>query len=230
MKGRQEGLTVLLMALFTLGFGCSRQDAQPSPPPPQQQEYEGTIVAVGDSLTAGLGVNAEEAYPALLGKKLQAAGLNFRVVNAGSSGETSSGTLSRISWVLNLKPDIVILETGANDGLRGIDPELTRGNLLRLVDICKTGGVTVVLAGMRMVQNLGEAYTTAFANIYPEVARERGVILIPFFLEGVAGERRLNQEDGIHPTAAGYRKVVESVYPYVVRAIEQHRKQVRSRG
>jgi acyl-CoA thioesterase-1 len=230
MRGRQQALTVLLLALFTLGLGCSRQQAQASPASPRQGKYEGTIVAVGDSLTAGLGVSLEEAYPALLEKKLQAAGLNYRVINAGSSGETSSDTLSRLSWVLTLKPDIVILETGANDGLRGIDPQLTKGNLLRLVDMLKARGVTVVLAGMKMVQNLGEEYTTAFASIYPEVARARGVILIPFFLEGVAGDRRLNQEDGIHPTASGYRKVVETVYPYVIKAIEQHRRQVNRKG
>jgi len=175
---------------------------------------------VGDSLTAGLGVNEEDAYPAQLEKKLRAAGYDWKVVNAGISGETSSGTLSRINWVMKLRPDIVILETGANDGLRGIDPALTRKNIDETIRILKQRNVTVVLAGMQMVRNLGREFTQGFADIYPSLARKHGLILVPFFLQGVAGDPSLNQPDGIHPTAEGYRIITESVYPYARKAID----------
>jgi acyl-CoA thioesterase-1 len=142
-------------------------------------------------------------------------------VNAGISGETSSGALSRVAWVLKLRPDIVILETGANDGLRGIDPRVTRNNIDETIRILKENKVTVVLAGMRMVTNLGREFTRAFAAIYPELAGKHDVILVPFFLKGVAGEPSLNQADGIHPTPEGYRIVTETVYPFVLEAIER---------
>jgi len=195
-----------------------------SPPQRQSAPYEGTIVAVGNSLTAGLGVAEQFAYPALLERKLAAGGFRYRVVNAGISGETSSGTLSRIHWILTTKPDIVILETGANDGLRGIDPSLIRQNIQEIVRALKKANVAIILAGMRMVQNLGHEYTEAFQSIYPEVAKQFGIPLIPFFLAGVAGRSALNQADGIHPTAEGYKMVVETVYPYAVAAILERRK------
>jgi acyl-CoA thioesterase-1 len=147
------------------------------------------------------------------------------VVNAGVSGETSSGALSRVEWILeSLSPDIVILETGANDGLRGIDVDLARENILAIVTRLQEEGVTVILAGMQMVKNLGEDYGLAFAALYGEVAAETGAILVPFFLEGVAGDPSLNLADGIHPTAAGYRIVAGNVYPYVREAVERSRK------
>jgi acyl-CoA thioesterase I len=186
-----------------------------------QPAYEGTIAAVGDSLTAGLGVNEEEAYPALLERKLREKGYPWRVINAGISGETSSGVLSRLAWVLKLRPDIVILETGANDGLRGIDPKVTKRNIDEAVRILQENKVIVVLAGMRMVSNLGQEYLAAFASIYPAVAAKRGLLLVPFFLKGVAGDPALNQADGIHPTGEGYRIVTETVYPYALKAIEK---------
>ncbi len=212
----------LVMLVLLPGLvGCGQQE---TPPPPQERRvYTGTIVAVGDSLTAGLGVAEEQAYPAQLQKKLLRQGYQLQVVNAGSSGETSSGALARMQWTLRLKPDIVILETGANDGLRGINPALTQQNITAIIRLLKQHHLTVVLAGMQMVHNLGEAYTTAFANIYPTVAREQGVILVPFFLAGVAAEPGLNQADGMHPTADGYRIVVETLYPYVIDAIHQWR-------
>ncbi len=185
---------------------------------------QGTIVAVGDSLTAGLGVNEEDAYPAQLEKKLQAAGYDWKVVNAGISGETSSGTLSRINWVMKLRPDIVILETGANDGLRGIDPLLTKKNIDETVRILKQRNVIVVLAGMQMVRNLGQKYTQDFSNIYPSLARKHGLVLVPFFLQGVAGDSSLNQLDGIHPTAAGYRIITKTIYPFARKAIDKSKK------
>jgi acyl-CoA thioesterase-1 len=186
---------------------------------------EGIIAAVGNSLTEGYGVEEEETYPVLLERKLRENGYGFTVINAGISGETSSGTRSRIQWILTLKPDIVILETGANDGLRGIDPKVTGQNLDEIVRIFKEKGVIVVLAGMRMVQNLGEEYTQAFREIYPACAQKHGTIFIPFFLEGVAGNQGVNQRDGIHPTAEGYKRVVQTIYPHIKEAVELWRKQ-----
>ena len=185
--------------------------------------FQGTIVAVGDSLTAGLGVDEDQAFPAQLQKKLLRRGYAYKVVNAGISGETSSGALARIRWVTaSLKPDIVILETGANDGLRGIDPKLLVSNLDQIVSFLKQQDITVVLAGMRMLPNLGPRYVRAFDRIYAECAKKHDVILIPFFLEGVAGDTSLNQADRIHPTAQGYSRIVETIYPYIVEAIKRH--------
>ena len=209
-------LPALAVTLACLLSGCDRQT---SPPPRVSQAkptFAGTIVAVGDSLTAGYGVIEADAYPARLEKKLQAAGFNWQVVNAGISGETSSGTLSRVEWVLRLKPDVVILETGANDGLRGIDPKVTKKNIDETVRIFKENRVTVILAGMRMVTSMGRDFTTQFAAIYPAVAKKYTLVLVPFFLQGVAGVPNLNQDDGIHPRAEGYRIITDIVYPYVV--------------
>ena len=214
---------VLHFILFLVLFipGCGNESTPPSDP--KTPEYEGTIVAVGDSLTEGLGVAEEFAYPALLEKKLRSDGYHYRVINAGVSGETSSGTLARIKWILTLKPNIVILVIGANDGFRGIDPELIKTNILSLVRAFKERRVTVLLGGMQMGQNLGKEYVTAFEKIYPLVAREENVGLVPFFLTGVAANPNLNQADGIHPTAEGYRVVVDHILPYVIKAIEDHK-------
>ncbi len=220
-----QGMLILLMFFA----GCEKENAPVQTARQQPLSYEGTIAAVGDSLTAGQGVNEEDAYPALLERKLKQAGYNWRVVNAGISGETSSGTLSRVNWILKLKPEIVILETGANDGLRGIDPKLTKKNIDETIRILKENKVTVVLAGMRMVTNLGRDYTSAFAAMYPSLAKKHDLILIPFFLAGVAGVPSLNQTDGIHPTAEGYRIITEKVYPSVKQAIEK-RKREKTRG
>ena len=210
---------ILFLIIFMAG--CSDESTPPSDP--KSPEYEGTIVAVGDSLTEGLGVAEESAYPALLEKKLQSDGYNYRVINAGVSGETSSGTLARINWILKLKPNIVILVIGANDGFRGIDPELIKTNILTMVRTLKEKNVTVLLGGMQMARNLGQEYISAFENNYSLVAQEENVDLIPFFLTGVAANPDLNQTDGIHPTAEGYRVVVDHIYPYVVEAIEAHK-------
>ncbi len=207
---------------FLTFCGCEKKQEQVTQEV-SQKKYEGIIAAVGDSLTEGYGVAEENAYPSLLEKKLHENGFDFQVINAGISGETSSGTLSRIHWVMKMKPDIVILETGANDGLRGIDPDLTRKNIDETVQTLRENRVMVVLAGMRMVHNLGREYTEKFAEIYPAVAKKHGIALIPFFLEGVAGEQRLNQADGIHPTADGYEIITEIVYKHAVEAIHQWR-------
>lgn len=223
---RIEG-AALLIGISLILSGCSQETPVETavvvtqPPAPA---YAGTIVAVGDSLTAGLGVAEDQAYPAQLARRLQAGGYNYQVINAGVSGETSSGALSRIEWVVSsLRPDIVILETGANDGLRGLDTDLLKTNLDRLVSTLTANKIQVIVAGMLMLPNLGPEYTRAFSDIYPNIAEKYGVIFIPFFLEGVAGEAHLNQPDKMHPTADGYTRIVETVYPYVVRAIERHK-------
>lgn len=204
---------------------AERETAPAAAPAQSPSADEGVIVAMGDSLTAGLGVPEAQAYPAQLERKLRAAGYRFQVVNAGVSGETSSGALTRTEWMLTLKPDIVILETGANDGLRGIDPSLMRDNVEAIVKALRAQNVVVVLAGMQMVRNLGERYTSAFAQVYPQIAQQYNLTLVPFFLEGVGGESRLNQDDGIHPTTAGYEIIVENLYPYVIQAIQKLRRQ-----
>ena len=167
------------------------------------------IVAFGDSLTAGLGVAADETYPAELQRRLDALGLRYRVINAGVSGETTAGGLRRVPWILRSKPEIVILELGANDGLRGLRVEETKANLERIIQQLQQSGTQVVLAGMKLPPNYGNDYLAAFERLYPDLATRYRLPLIPFFLEGVAASNTLNQADGIHPTARGYRAIVE---------------------
>lgn len=178
-----------------------------------------TIVAMGDSLTEGLGVEPELAYPAQLEKRLHQNGHAVTVINAGISGETSSGALTRVDWILNLEPDIVILVTGGNDGLRGIAPTVTHDNIDTIVTSFIAQDVTVILGGMQIVQNMGSDYVEEFRAIYPAVAEAHNLLFVPFFLEGVAGEMSLNQPDEIHPTADGYSLVVDTIYPYVEEAL-----------
>lgn len=212
----------MIVALLLVACGGESVPSTPTAlpaPTPTTAATAGTIVAMGDSLTEGLGVESDQNYPAQLERKLQANGYNWRVINAGVSGETTTGALERVDWVLTLQPDIVILATGGNDSLRAIDPALTERNLRQLVSRLQAAGATVILAGMQTIQNLGPEYTEAFRTIYPKVAADADLLLVPFFLEGVAGDPKLNQEDFIHPTAAGYTIVVETLYPYVVEAI-----------
>ena len=210
-------MTIIGTILLTLAVSASPATAGNTKP-------EGIIVAMGDSLSEGYGVSEEEAYPALLQEMLTENGFRFTVINAGMSGETSSGALSRIRWVLKLKPDIVILETGANDGLRGVDPAVTEKNIAEILTVLKQENITVVLAGMKMVVNMGKAYTDSFGKIYPSLAERFDVTLIPFFLDGVAANPSLNSADGIHPNAAGYKVLVRNIFPYVTDAIESWRK------
>ena len=212
--------TFFFLFCFLFVSGCERQEKVASAGREAKAPvYEGVIIAVGDSLTVGYGVAEQEAYPALLERKLKQNGYNFQVINGGISGETSSGALSRIGWIIAQQPDIVILETGANDGLRGIPTQVIYENIGKTVQLLKEGGVRVVLAGMQMLQNLGPAYTEKFADLYPRVALEQDIILVPFFLQEVAGSPTLNQADAIHPNAAGHRIIAETVYPFVLQAM-----------
>ncbi len=176
---------------------------------------EPVIVAFGDSLTAGYGVAPEESYPALLAARLRAEGYPHRVVNAGVSGETTAGGLRRVDWALKLKPEIVLLELGANDALRGQDLRQVRANLDAIVTRFEAGGTRVLLLGMRLPPNYGARYGGAFEKVYEDVARQRKVAFMPFFLDGVGAVARLNQPDGIHPTAEGYRLIVDRLWPHL---------------
>jgi acyl-CoA thioesterase-1 len=177
---------------------------------------ERVIVTLGDSLTAGLGVARDEAYPALLEARLRREGYDYRVVNAGVSGDTSAGGLRRVDWVLRAKPDVVIVALGANDGLRALPVDALRGNLERIVTRLRAAGARVLLAGMRVPPNYGGDYARMFAAVFPSVAKRTGAALAPFLLDGVAGNPRLNQPDGIHPTAEGQRVIADRLWPHLL--------------
>jgi acyl-CoA thioesterase-1 len=172
------------------------------------------VVFLGTSLTAGLGLEPEQAYPALIQRKIDSAGLNFRVVNAGVSGETSAGARRRVDWLMREPIAVLVLETGANDGLRGLPPDSLRANIQAVFDRAKamSPAPKLVLVGMRIPPNYGRAYTQQFQAVYPELAQRNGAELVPFLLEAVGGVARLNQADGIHPTAEGQRVMAETVW------------------
>jgi acyl-CoA thioesterase-1 len=179
------------------------------------QEAEPVIVAFGDSLTAGLGVAAYEAYPALLADILRREGYRYRVVNAGVSGDTTAGGLRRVDWVLRARPVVAIVALGANDGLRGLSVAEMRANLERIVRRLQESGARVLVAGMRVPPNLGDEYARDFAAAFPAVARRTGAALMPFLLDGVAARPALNQPDGIHPNAAGHRVMADRIWPHL---------------
>ena len=176
---------------------------------------ERVVVVLGDSLTAGQGVARDEAYPALLEARLRGEGFPYRVVNAGVSGDTSAGGLRRVDWVLRTKPAVVIVALGANDGLRGLPVDALGENLTAIVRRLRAAGARVLLAGMRVPPNYGDDYARAFAAVFPAVARRTGVPLAPFLLDGVAGDARLNQPDGIHPTPEGQRVMADRLWPHL---------------
>ena len=173
-----------------------------------------TVLVLGDSIAAGYGLDPEEAFPALLQEKVDKSGLPYKVVNAGLSGDTTAGGLRRISWLLRQKVDVLLLELGGNDGLRGIDPDETRKNLRGIIAKVKekNPNTLIVIAGMQMPENMGKDYTTRFRDVFPTVAREHNATLIPFFLEGVGGKADLNQADRIHPTAEGHRIIAATIW------------------
>ena len=184
-----------------------------------------TVLFVGTSLTAGLGLDPDEAFPQRVADLAAEAGDSIRIVNAGLSGETSAGALRRIDWLLRAPADVIVLETGANDGLRGIDPDSTRANLAAIVQRVRAvqPRARLVLVQMEAPPNLGATYTRAFRAMYPAVAEEYGLPLVPFLLEGVAGKRELNQQDGMHPSAEGARIIARTVWRAlqpVVREVE----------
>lgn len=178
------------------------------------------MVVVGDSLVAGYGLPAGEAFPKKLAEALNQNGYAIEVVNAGVSGDTTSGGLSRLEWSLGEGADLVVLELGANDALRGIPVEVTRRNLSEMISKLKAKNIEIILAGMKAPPNMGEAYGVGFNSIYPDLSQEHEVVLYPFFLEGVAANPELNLDDGIHPNTSGIRVMVESFMPTLERALE----------
>jgi acyl-CoA thioesterase-1 len=198
---------LVLAGFFTL--------VAPAAPGGAAQDAEPVIVALGDSLTAGLGVAAHEAYPALLEGILRREGYRYRVVNAGVSGDTTAGGLRRVDWVLRAHPQVAIVALGANDGLRGLSLAAMGENLERIVRRLREGGARVLLAGMRVPPNYGAEYAREFAAAFPAVARRTGATFMPFLLDGVAAQPSLNQADGIHPNAPGHRVMADRLWPYL---------------
>jgi acyl-CoA thioesterase-1 len=172
------------------------------------------LLFFGNSLTAGYGVEPEQAFPALIGDKIDSLKLGYEVVNAGLSGETTAGGRSRVGWILRQPVDVFVLELGGNDGLRGLPLSATRENLQGIIDTVRRRSprAQIVLAGMQIPPNMGQAYAKDFKAIYQEIAAKNHLVLIPFLLEGVGGDRTLNQADGIHPTPAGHRIVARTVW------------------
>ena len=210
------------MVLFTLFLiactpmiACNPSAPEAPPPPvatsPEPVAARPRVVFLGDSVTAGMGLGAEEAFPAQIARTWEAAGLFAEVVNAGVSGDTTAGGLRRLDWILSQKPEVVVVALGANDMLRGLPPEEAEANLRLLVTRAKAAGTAVVLVGMRANPTLGPDYVARFDGLYPRLAAELDVPLVPFLLEGVAGVEALNQADGIHPTAGGQAKVAAEV-------------------
>ncbi len=187
----------------------------------QAQLSPAKILFFGDSITAGYGLNPDKAFPALIQQQIDSLGLNYTVVNAGLSGETSAGGLRRVDWVLQQRVDIFVLELGGNDGLRGLNLQQTKANLQGIIDkvIAKYPQSLIVLAGMEVPPNLGANYTLEFREMYVELAQENDVLFIPFILEGVGGVPELNLPDQIHPNEEGHRKVAQHVWGYLVNVL-----------
>jgi len=211
----------LILALAMGLVGCERSNSDKEVPADTQAPSTPTtevsklprVVFLGDSLTAGYGVDADQAFPALIGEALRKEGTPIDVVNAGQSGDTTAGGLRRVEWVLKQKPDIVVVGLGGNDAMRGQDLASSEQNLREIVAKSRGAGAEVVLLGMLIPPNYGPEYTAKFKEIYPRVAKEMNVALVPFLLKGVGGDPKLNQPDGIHPTAEGHERVAANVLP-----------------
>ena len=201
-----------LLLLMLLSAGPARAEQPPQPL---------RVVVLGDSLSAGYGLTPGSAFPARLEAQLLRRGYQVRVSNAGVSGDTSAGGLARLDWSLEEKPALMIVELGANDALRGLDPLQTKQNLSAILSRLRAAGVQPLLAGMKAPRNLGESYYSKFDRLYVELARQHQVPLYPFFLAGVAGDPGLNQADGIHPTAAGVEVMVRGMLPLVAELLDQ---------
>lgn len=179
------------------------------------QEKPKTFVVIGDSLTEGYGVPKEHAYPALLEQKLKSDNRNWKVVNSGVSGSTTASALSRVKWILKSKPDLVMVALGANDGLRGVKVATSKKNLEDALDELKKAKIPIVIAGMQMPPNFGKAYADEFKSMFSQLAKKYNAKFIPFMLEGVAGDPKLNQTDGIHPNEEGHKIIADYVYKHI---------------
>ncbi len=221
MKKVVNNLFIFLFVIWQVacsGTGSREEEKQISKPlensTAQTPSTKKIILFFGNSLTAGYGLEMDKAFPALIQAKVDTLGLNYKVVNAGLSGETTASGNTRIDWVLNQKVDIFVLELGGNDGLRGISIEETRKNLQQMIDKIKAKyqDCQIVLAGMQIPPNMGQDYTASFRAVFPEIAEKNEVMLIPFLLADVGGEPELNQPDGIHPNEEGHKIVAENVW------------------
>lgn len=206
-----------------VGCGSSKNEESPRPAPARAKidDTRPVIAAFGDSLSAGFGADPGKSYPDFLQKELDARGLRYHVVNAGISGDTSTDGLERIDIVIALKPAVVILEFGGNDGLRGLPVATTRANLEQMIVALQKSGVKVVLAGMTLPPNYGPDYIRSFETVYGDLAKQYRVALVPFLLEGVGGNARLMQRDGMHPTAEGNRLVAQNVLRVLLPTLER---------
>lgn len=218
--------TILKFSYFLLAFlliSCRESPKKASPGDASEsrtgeksslQDDTKVILFFGNSLTAGYGIDMEEAFPALIQERLDSLGFNYTTINAGLSGETTSSGLNRLKWVLDQKVDVFVLELGANDGLRGVPLSETKKNLQSMIDMVKAQSpdIKIILAGMQIPPNMGQAYAIEFRQMFPELAEANHVDLIPFLLDKVAGKTELNIEDGIHPTAEGHKIVMENVW------------------
>lgn len=202
----------LVAGLLALTLACTAAASTPAEPTPSDPVR---IVALGNSLTAGYGLGPGQAFPDRLARALAAKGIAASIANAGVSGDTASGGLARLEWSVPDGTQAVILELGANDALRGVDPKVTRGALDAMLHWLKARRIAVLLCGMRAPPNLGRDYGEAFDAVFPQLARAHDVVFYPFFLEGIAADRRLNQPDGLHPTAEGVERIVERILPRV---------------
>lgn len=229
MRNLMRYCTILsIFMIFSCGENAEKKSEEISieeteAQPETKGSEKNVILFFGNSLTAGMGLEPSQAFPALVQNRLDSLGYNYEVVNAGLSGETTASGKNRINWVLDQDVDIFVLELGANDGLRGIPLAETRKNLQDIIDTVKeeNPATKIVLAGMQIPPNMGEQYTSEFRNIFPELAEKNEVELIPFLLEGVAGRPDLNQQDGIHPTAEGYKIVTNNVWSVLKAVVEK---------
>jgi acyl-CoA thioesterase-1 len=225
MKSRCNGVTlVLLLGIITFLSSCGANPEKKEAVAGEQAAdatTKKTILFFGNSLTAGYGIDPEESFAGRIQTRLDSLKKEFRVINGGLSGETTAGGLSRLDWFLEEEPYLFVLELGGNDGLRGIPLTETKKNLLAIVDKvqAKYPNTKIILAGMQIPPNMGKEYTEEFKAIYPAVAKEKNIELIPFLLEGVAGNPDLNLPDGIHPTPEGHRIVMETLWPYISKAL-----------
>lgn len=227
----RRAASAVVVLVFAAILACSQgkpppeaaQGPGPAPSPTQASQPEAgpLVIFLGDSLTAGYELGEDRAFPALVAQALRAEGVPLRVVNAGVSGDTTAGGLRRLDWLLAQKPDVLVVELGANDGLRGHPLDEIQRNLRAIVERARGAGVRVLLLGMRIPPSYGPEYTRGFARTYPKLAKELAVPLVPFLLQGVAGRPELNLPDGIHPNAEGARIVAATVVPYLRRLLAQ---------
>ena len=229
-------IAIIQFALLMLLAGCDTESATEPAPQKTAEPRAATpstrsadavrrprVVFLGDSLTAGLGVDRDQAYPAIVTGMLAKQGIEIDAVNAGVSGDTTAGGLRRLDWLLKQKPDVLVVGLGGNDGLRGIDLRDSENNLRQIITRARDAGTRVLLLGMLIPPNYGPDYTRQFAQIYPKLAEELDVPLVPFLLENVGGEAQYNQRDGIHPTPEGHQIVAKNVAPHLREVVEQLR-------